>query len=98
MLNNDAALVPDAIQTLLAASAPARSVGLRTLSQFAWEEGDLIKRGCREKCDVCEWHTDPDAGIRVTVLPMPTPQRRHATNVRCSGSSLCTNPGLPEFR
>lgn len=46
LLNNDAALYPDAIQTLLS-SAQARTVpGISTLPQYDWWSGELVDRGC----------------------------------------------------
>ena len=46
LLNNDAALFPDAVASLLAA-AEATGPSLLTLPQYAWDSGELINRGCR---------------------------------------------------
>jgi GT2 family glycosyltransferase len=45
LLNNDAALYPDAIRTLLAA-ARAAEPSILTLPQYDWETGALVDRGC----------------------------------------------------
>jgi GT2 family glycosyltransferase len=45
LLNNDAALHPDAIRTLLTA-ARAGEPGILTLPQYDWETGALVDRGC----------------------------------------------------
>ncbi|MBS0556889.1 MAG: glycosyltransferase, partial [Proteobacteria bacterium] len=45
LLNNDAALYPDALMALLAA-ARERSAGILTLPQYDWESGALVDRGC----------------------------------------------------
>lgn len=45
LLNNDAALYPDALMALLAASRE-RSAGILTLPQYDWESGALVDRGC----------------------------------------------------
>lgn len=45
LLNNDAALYPDALMALLAA-ARERPVGILTLPQYDWESGALVDRGC----------------------------------------------------
>jgi len=46
LLNNDAALYPDGLSTLLeAACAPARS-GILTLPQYDWTTDTLVDRGC----------------------------------------------------
>jgi GT2 family glycosyltransferase len=46
LLNNDAALFPDALATLLAAVAAAERPGIATLPQYDWETGGLVDRGC----------------------------------------------------
>jgi GT2 family glycosyltransferase len=46
LLNNDAALFPDALQTLLAAAEIEALSAIRTLPQYDWQTGDLIDRGC----------------------------------------------------
>jgi GT2 family glycosyltransferase len=46
LLNNDAALSPDALQALLDASALQQTPGILTLAQHDWESGDLVDRGC----------------------------------------------------
>jgi GT2 family glycosyltransferase len=45
LLNNDAALRPDAIRTLLGA-ARAGEPGILTLPQYDWLTGELVDRGC----------------------------------------------------
>jgi GT2 family glycosyltransferase len=45
LLNNDAALEPDALRTLLEA-ANAGENGILTLPQFDWDSGALVDRGC----------------------------------------------------
>jgi GT2 family glycosyltransferase len=45
-LNNDAALAPDALQTLLAAAQQQFPQGILTLPQIDWESGVLVDRGC----------------------------------------------------
>jgi len=45
LLNNDAALHPNAIHTLLAA-ARAGGQGILTLPQYDWQTGALVDRGC----------------------------------------------------
>lgn len=45
LLNNDAALHPDAIRTMLAAARAGES-GILTLPQYDWETGALVDRGC----------------------------------------------------
>lgn len=47
LLNNDAALAPDALQTLHAAAAAQSPRGILTLPQIDWESGVLVDRGCR---------------------------------------------------
>lgn len=45
-LNNDAALFPDALLTLLAAAKLQESPGILTLPQYDWQTNDLVDRGC----------------------------------------------------
>jgi len=46
LLNNDAALYPDALKTLLRAAARQTSQGILTLPQYDWQTGVLVDRGC----------------------------------------------------
>jgi GT2 family glycosyltransferase len=46
LLNNDAALAPDALTTLLAAARDQNPRGILTLPQIDWETGTLVDRGC----------------------------------------------------
>ena len=46
LLNNDAALAPDALQTLLHEAGQQRPQGVLTLPQYDWESGVLVDRGC----------------------------------------------------
>jgi GT2 family glycosyltransferase len=46
LLNNDAALRPDALLTLIEAARMQSSVGILTLPQYDWETGVLVDRGC----------------------------------------------------
>jgi GT2 family glycosyltransferase len=47
LLNNDAALYPDALQTLLAEAARRpQQPGILTLPQYDWQSGALVDRGC----------------------------------------------------
>jgi len=46
LLNNDAALLPDAILTLVATARAQSSAGILTLSQYDWETSVLVDRGC----------------------------------------------------
>jgi GT2 family glycosyltransferase len=46
LLNNDAALFPDAIGILLDASRTAADGSILTLPQYDWQDGTLIDRGC----------------------------------------------------
>lgn len=46
LLNNDAALAPDALSTLLAEARGLHSQGILTLPQFDWESDALVDRGC----------------------------------------------------
>ncbi len=46
LLNNDAALFPDAIATLLAHARGQQPEGILTLPQYDWETGALVDRGC----------------------------------------------------
>jgi GT2 family glycosyltransferase len=46
LLNNDAALYPDALETLLAAARAQALPGILTLPQYDWNSGVLLDRGC----------------------------------------------------
>jgi GT2 family glycosyltransferase len=46
LLNNDAALMPGALATLLDASRQQNPSGILTLPQYDWHSGDLVDRGC----------------------------------------------------
>lgn len=46
LLNNDAALFPDAIQALLAHSSEQPRRGILSLPQYDWNTGELVDRGC----------------------------------------------------
>lgn len=46
LLNNDAALYPDAIATLLGEIRKQAVQGILTLPQYDWETGALVDRGC----------------------------------------------------
>jgi GT2 family glycosyltransferase len=46
LLNNDAALHPDAVSTLLATSGAQDVPGILTLPQYDWQTGWLVDRGC----------------------------------------------------
>ena len=46
LLNNDAALAPDALSTLLNEAAQQHPQGILSLSQFDWTSGALVDRGC----------------------------------------------------
>lgn len=46
LLNNDAALFPDALTTLLEDAARSRHPGIFTLPQYDWQSGELVDRGC----------------------------------------------------
>lgn len=46
LLNNDAALAPDAVQSLLDEALLIGKPAILTLPQLTWEEGTLIDRGC----------------------------------------------------
>lgn len=46
LLNNDAALGPDALTTLLAHAVTQHPQGILTLPQYDWQTGDLVDRGC----------------------------------------------------
>ncbi len=46
LLNNDAALLPDAIAALLEASTSVAKGSVLTLPQYDWQDGKLIDRGC----------------------------------------------------
>jgi len=45
LLNNDAALAPDALQTLLEAAQAQTPQGILTLPQHDWQSGELVDRG-----------------------------------------------------
>jgi GT2 family glycosyltransferase len=46
LLNNDAALFPDALAALLEAAGEQGRPGILTLPQYDWESGELVDRGC----------------------------------------------------
>jgi GT2 family glycosyltransferase len=46
LLNNDAALYPDALATLLDQARQVPRQGILTLPQHDWESGELVDRGC----------------------------------------------------
>lgn len=46
LLNNDAALAPDALSTLLSHAQDQQPAGILTLPQYDWESGELVDRGC----------------------------------------------------
>lgn len=46
LLNNDAALFPDALSTLLAAARVTGNPGILALPQYDWQTGALVDRGC----------------------------------------------------
>jgi GT2 family glycosyltransferase len=46
LLNNDAALFPDAIAALLAAAREKAPAGILTLPQYDWQSGVQVDRGC----------------------------------------------------
>jgi Predicted glycosyltransferases len=46
LLNNDAAVAPDAIQCLLDEALRIRTPAILTLPQLDWESGTLVDRGC----------------------------------------------------
>lgn len=46
LLNNDAALFPDALATFLMTARTQTSPGILTLPQYDWATGDLVDRGC----------------------------------------------------
>lgn len=46
LLNNDAALFPDAIATLLREANATPTETILTLPQYNWQSGDLVDRGC----------------------------------------------------
>tara|TARA_A100000171_G_scaffold33155_1_gene31557 strand:+ start:1137 stop:2189 length:1053 start_codon:yes stop_codon:yes gene_type:complete len=46
LLNNDAALFPDALATLATAAVQQNPSGILTLPQYDWESGELVDRGC----------------------------------------------------
>lgn len=46
LLNNDAALWPDALSALFDAAAAQERPGILTLPQYDWETGELVDRGC----------------------------------------------------
>lgn len=46
LLNNDAALYPDALASLLNTAHCQTQPGIQTLPQYDWVSGDLVDRGC----------------------------------------------------
>ena len=46
LLNNDAALAPDALATLLDEAGRQQPQGILTLAQYDWASGALVDRGC----------------------------------------------------
>lgn len=46
LLNNDAALAPDALSTLFAHAGRQQPAGILTLPQYDWETNELVDRGC----------------------------------------------------
>jgi GT2 family glycosyltransferase len=46
LLNNDAALLPDALATLAGQAARQSPPGILSLPQYDWESGALVDRGC----------------------------------------------------
>lgn len=46
LLNNDAALFPDALASLLEAARSQPQAGILTLPQYDWQSGELVDRGC----------------------------------------------------
>ncbi|MEO7940605.1 MAG: glycosyltransferase [Burkholderiaceae bacterium] len=46
LLNNDAALYPDALLTLIETANGPAATGIVTLPQYDWETGALVDRGC----------------------------------------------------
>lgn len=46
LLNNDAALFPDALAALFDAARAQEPAGILTLPQYDWETGELVDRGC----------------------------------------------------
>jgi GT2 family glycosyltransferase len=46
LLNNDAALMPDALATLAAHAASQTPPGILSLPQYDWDSGALVDRGC----------------------------------------------------
>ncbi|TAM15980.1 MAG: glycosyltransferase [Rhodanobacter sp.] len=46
LLNNDAALFPNALATLLEVAHSQTPKGILTLPQYDWRSGDLVDRGC----------------------------------------------------
>ncbi|HXD83626.1 MAG TPA: glycosyltransferase, partial [Rudaea sp.] len=46
LLNNDAALYPDALASLLSAARDQQPAGILTLPQYDWQTGNLVNRGC----------------------------------------------------
>jgi len=46
LLNNDAALHPDALLTLIEIASGSAAKGVMTLPQYDWETGVLVDRGC----------------------------------------------------
>lgn len=46
LLNNDAALLPNALAKLIATACKQSTPGILTLPQYDWESGALVDRGC----------------------------------------------------
>jgi GT2 family glycosyltransferase len=46
LLNNDAALFPDALAALTSAAEAQQQPAILTLPQYDWESGELVDRGC----------------------------------------------------
>ena len=46
LLNNDATLFPDALETLMRKAKSDEGIGILTLPQYDWESGTLVDRGC----------------------------------------------------
>lgn len=46
LLNNDAALYPDALATLLDMAQQQQPQGILSLPQYDWQSGELVDRGC----------------------------------------------------
>lgn len=46
LLNNDAALYPDALELMLEFARKHQAPGILTLPQYDWESGEIVDRGC----------------------------------------------------